>query len=93
MTAPTDLWTEDGDELWLRADLAENAGKARYIALIGRGLPAGFGDGGCTRLIDICCTVTYCRPCTHEEGGGDGMWKRCLSDTPGAVKYWGLTVV
>ena len=92
LEVPTDLWSEDGDQLWLRYDLAENAGKARYVAFKGKGLPVGFEECGVYSLLELRVRVVYCRRGTPREnayhGWCDGIWMRCTPDVPGAEKFW-----
>lgn len=92
--APTDLWDECGERLWLRHDLAATRSKARYVAWTGRGLPAGFNEG-CGRLIDLRVKVSYMRPAVGEEAiesWTDELWLLCDKDHPQAVRYWEISV-
>lgn len=89
--APADLWSEGGDVLWLRGDLAENASKARYIAWTGKDLPTGFNEG-LAGLIDLRVRVVYVRPGEPDESGWAGRgaetWWRCDKTHPKAERYW-----
>lgn len=83
---PTDLWNEDGDRVWLRYDLCESAGKARYKAFTGEGLPVGFREMG-AELTDLKVKVIFAaeRPRgSHDEW----PWKLCDKTDPDAVKFW-----
>src|SRR5579864_5434247 len=91
--APSDLWNEDGDILWLRRDLAATASKARYIAYSGRGLPVGQRECGVS-LTEIRVRALFLRPGEEDEvgwaGNGADTWWRCEREHPKAVAYWEL---
>lgn len=84
--APTDLWNEEGDRVWIRHDLCESASKARYKALSGDGLPAGFGEMG-AELLDLRVRVVWARD-EQESEWDEWPWKLCAAGDEGAVKFW-----
>jgi hypothetical protein len=85
-TAPDDLWNEEGDRVWIRHDLCESAGKARYKAFTGEGLPTGFREMDAD-LIELRVRVVWARE--QPLGAYDEWpWKLCGRDDPGAVKFW-----
>lgn len=90
--APPELYDHDiGREHWLRADLYETCGQAKYAA---QG-DLGFGPQEWTR---IGVRKVWCRhdsayiELASEEGTSepyDGWpWVSCSKDDPGAVAYW-----
>ncbi len=88
---PADLWNEDGSTVWIRRDLCASAGKARYKAYSGDGLPMGFGDGGDGRLIDLEVHVVWAR-LDPENEHDEWPWKVCAADDAGAALFWEVKV-
>ena len=79
-------WSENGDRVWLPYDIAETAGKVRYLAWAGRGLPVGFREMG-AELTDLrvrICYVRYAPDFTNDEY----PWKRATKDDSDAVRGW-----
>lgn len=101
MAAPTDLWTETGETLWLRADLAPTPERAKRIAFVGHDpartvrLPETFLGGERYGYPDIQITGPEpLRPGEPDEhgwaGAGADTWWRCEADHPNAVLYWAV---
>lgn len=101
-TAPPDLWSEDGEYLWIRADLAD-ATRARRIAFAGHDpkravvLPETYlgGDRYGYENIYVSDRPVPLRPGEENEAGwagrGADMWWRCEADHPNATLYWSIT--
>ena len=101
--APPDLWAEDGEYLWLRADLADDATRARRIAFVGRDpqrnvvLPETYLGGARYGYDDIIVAnePVPLRPGEPDEtgwaGSGADTWWRTEPDHPKAVLYWSIT--
>jgi len=100
-TAPTDLWSEDGEFLWLRGDLAEDGDHAKRIAFVGHDpkrrvvLPETFLGGerwGYGRLRARRITLRPSEPDEHgSDESADDTWWRCEPEHPKAVAYWQVT--
>ena len=92
--APDDLWSEDGDIVWIRADRYENIGKAKYAAYTGRGLPVGLCESG-EPLTSLHGKIGYMRPSNQDDpevGWCDEMWYICDKDHSQAVRYYKIWV-
>jgi hypothetical protein len=99
--APPDLWSEDGEYLWIRGDLAETPERAQRIAFVGHDpkrrvvLPETYLGGERYGYDGIKAHLLYLRPGDTDECGwaekGPDTWWRCEPDHPNAVAYWQVT--
>jgi hypothetical protein len=98
---PEELWTEDCDVLWIRADLCDSRSKARYLAWSGK---RGEGrrwslDGepfGALGLVDNITRLRVTKQWLRDQYGSphweDYPWVFCKPDDDGAVLYWRIEV-
>jgi hypothetical protein len=101
--APSNLWAEDGEILWIRADLADSPTRAKRIAFVGHDpsrrvvLPETYlgGERYGYEYID-CGDAWHLRPGASDEvgwaGRGAETWWKCSADHPQAVAYWPVSV-
>ena len=87
--APLTLWSECGDVLWIRKDLAATRSKARYMAWRGRG-PVEVSFAEDLELTAIRVTAGWLRD-TSTGAWDEWPWHPCESTDDGAVAYWQVT--
>jgi hypothetical protein len=99
--APEELWTEDCEVLWIRADLCTRA-QARYLAHNGRSSKVAYSLEGepfwlhdvFVRLIDLRVKKQWLRDTSDggwDEGWDEFPWEPCDRTAEGAVAYWRVT--
>jgi hypothetical protein len=98
--APEELWTEDCEVLWLRADLCTRA-QARYLAFNGRSSKVEYTLMGepliqaqVVDLTDLRVRKQWMRDTSEggwDEGWDEFPWEPCDRTAEGAVAYWRVT--